>query len=123
MRHATIALALLLAACATGRAVYGFDVESFRTLEVGKATKADVLAMAGAPLLRTPMADGAEAWTYIRSEARSTAFVMPFYAHVETVPQQKTAVLIFRGDVLERIDWTQGGPPFIAPASPAPGKK
>lgn len=77
--------------------------------------------MAGAPLVRTPIPDGSEAWTYIRSEARSTAFVVPFYAHVETVPQQKTAVLIFRGDVLERIDWTQGGPPIMTPASPARG--
>lgn len=135
MRHGTIALALLVTACGTGRVVHGFDVDGFRVLEPGKATRADVLALAGAPWTRMQKPDGTETWTYLRIESRSTATVLPFYYTSETTSQSKTATLIFRGETLERIEWGQGvpsylelmqqgqgAPPVVMPPTPAPGQ-
>ncbi|MCI0409674.1 MAG: hypothetical protein L0191_14120 [Acidobacteria bacterium] len=135
MCHLPVAFALLLTACGTARVVHGFDVDRLRVLQPGKATKADVLALAGAPWTRMQKPDGTETWTYLRIESQSTATVLPFYYTSETTSQSKTATLIFRGETLERIEWGQGvpsylelmqqgqgAPPVGKPPTPTPGQ-
>jgi outer membrane protein assembly factor BamE (lipoprotein component of BamABCDE complex) len=95
----------LLTACATSTYISGSNIESLRSLEAGKATKADVLTLAGQPLVRVPGPDGTETWTYLRTEGKGFAVILPFYAYTEGTTQQKTATLTFRGEVLERIEW------------------
>lgn len=106
MRHLLLALVFLLAACGTVHYTQGFDVQKFTTLETGKTTKTDVLALAGPPLARAPGPDGIEVWTYYWTEGKSTAVILPFYYHAETVgATTKIAALTFRGEVLERVEW------------------
>lgn len=111
-------IVLLLVSCATVRMGREFDPEAFRSLEAGKATKADVLAMAGEPFTRTQMPDGSEVWTYMRSESRAFAVPLLFYTYIETDTQMKSVTVLFRGDVLERVNWIQGPPPMLPPGKP-----
>jgi outer membrane protein assembly factor BamE (lipoprotein component of BamABCDE complex) len=96
---------VLLTACGTSRYVSGFDVEQFRSLGPGKTTKADVLILAGNPLMRIPGSDGMETWTYLRTEGKGFAVILPFYGYTESSTHQKTAVLTFRGEVLEKVEY------------------
>jgi outer membrane protein assembly factor BamE (lipoprotein component of BamABCDE complex) len=105
MRTIALLLLLTLTACATSTYVSGANLEGLRTLEPGKATKADVLTVAGQPLIRVPGADGVETWTYLRTEGKGFAVILPFYGYSEGRTQQQTAVLTFRGDLLERVEW------------------
>lgn len=107
MRPLAIAVSLFLTACAFGTIRYGSgeDVQQFRALEPGKATKADVLVLAGPPLTKSSGSDGAEVWTYSWSDVKSTGFVVPFYYSVDTTSHVTVAALFFRGEVLERIEW------------------
>lgn len=111
MRLWSLILFLLLAGCATSTYISGANLENLRILEPGKATKADALALAGQPLMRAPGQDGTETWTYVRSEARGFAVILPFYAYSEAKPHQQIAVLTFKGDVLERLEYKQPGLP------------
>ncbi len=106
MRKAlAVAAVSFLVACAVGQATYGVDLDGFRALEAGKATKSDVLSMAGAPTAKTRVADGREAWIYVRAEARSNVLILPFYGRIDTTSKSRSAVLTFREDVLEGVEW------------------
>ena len=107
--------------CASSGFGRDFNSDVIRTFEAGVTHKSDVLAALGPPWEITKDPQGNETWTYAHNDVQ--ALPMPNYSFADMGVQSrlKTAVLQFRGDVLEHV--TLHFPPGASSSNSTPDQK
>ncbi|HUJ78866.1 MAG TPA: hypothetical protein VLY45_00970 [Nitrospiria bacterium] len=104
--------------CAASGFGRDFNSDVVRTFQVGVTHKTDVLAALGPPWEITKDQQGNETWTYAHNDIQ--AMPMANYSFVDMGVQSrlKTAILQFRGDVLDHV--TLHVPPSASSSTSSP---